>query len=522
MQNQSTGSALEMRQKVAHGETVGWLVVGLPALDGVTVNRGHYFLRPIRGLIHFIGLPAAAAVGYFRPLLRSFIGVLKLRQRFLFCVLMMLNFSLPAITFNVLDYGAKGDGATLDTAAIQRAIDVAAGQGGQVLIPRKKIFLVSTLDLKGGIDFHLAGTLLISTNQSDYAGDGVITASNAPNLKITGDGKILGQSLSFMTGYEATNEWWLFKEWRPKMFVLTGCTNLVVRDITFGDAPYWGLHMLGCVQVLVDNVTVNNRLDVPNDDGIDPDHCRDVEIKNCHVTCGDDAIVIKSTRQTNDFGDCAHIHVHDCVIRTQDAGLKIGTESVGKIHDILFERCKILSGSRGLCIQLRDEGDISVVTFRDIQFNARYFSAPWWGRGEAISFTAIPRSAFTKLGKLHDILVENVSGVAENSVRINGSRMSRIDSVRLKNVAVKLNRWTKYPGDVYDNRPTKIAQPVEDHDTDGFNLRNADNTSLENCSIHWSRKCPDSFRDSVRAEKVTALKLVQFSGDSARHPLVVQ
>ena len=436
--------------------------------------------------------------------------------------LLFCRFSLSAKTFNILDYGAKGDGATLDTAAIQRAIDAAAAQGGQVLIPRQKTFLVSTLDLKGGMDFHLAGTLLISTNQSDYAGDGVITASNAPNLNITGSGKILGQSLAFMTGYEATNEWWRFKAWRPKMFVLTGCTNLVVRDITFGDAPYWGLHMLGCVRVLVDNVTVNNRLDVPNDDGIDPDHCRDVEIKNCHVTCGDDAIVIKSTRQTNDFGDCARIHVHDCIIRTQDAGLKIGTETTGKIHDLLFERCKILSGSRGLCIQLRDEGDVSVVTFRDIQFNARYFSAPWWGRGEAISFTAIPRNESTGLGKLHDILVENVSGRAENSVRINGTGTSHVDSVRLKKVALKLDRWTQYPGRVYDNRPTKTPLPLEAHATDAFNLRYADNVSLENCSVTWGRHCPDSFRAALGAEKVTALKLVQFSGDSIRHPLTVQ
>src|SRR6185503_13072917 len=192
---------------------------------------------------------------------------------------------------------AKGDGSTLDTAAIQGAIDAAAGDGGTVLIPRKQTFLVSTLVLKGGIDFHLEGTLLISTNQGDYAGDGVITALNAPDLKITGSGKILGQSLAFMTGYDATNEWWLFKEWRPKMFVLTGCTNLVVRDISFGDAPFWGLHMLGCENVLVDNVIVNNRLDVPNDDGIDPDHCRNVEIKDCRLTCGDDAIVVKATRQ---------------------------------------------------------------------------------------------------------------------------------------------------------------------------------------------------------------------------------
>jgi polygalacturonase len=419
--------------------------------------------------------------------------------------------------FNVLNFGAAGNGATLDTTAIQRAIDAAAGAGGQVLIPRGHKFLVATLDLKSGIDFHLEGELLISTNQSDYASDGVITALNAPNLRITGSGKISGRSLSFMTGYDATNEWWLFKEWRPKMFVLTGCTNLVVRDITFGDAPLWGLHMLGCVHVLVDNVTVNNRLDVPNCDGIDPDHCRDVEIRNCHLTCGDDAIVIKSTRQTSDFGPCANIRVHDCVIRTQDAGLKIGTETTGDIHDIVFERCKIISGSRGLCIQLRDEGNVSNVIFRDIQFTSRYYSDPWWGRGEAISLTAIPRLPTTKLGTLRDIQIQNVTGQAENSVRINGTTNSRIQNVSLENVSVKLDRWTKYKGGVFDNRPTKVLDPIEAHNTPGISIRYADEVTLKNCSITWGRNLPDYFTGALETESVTGLNLTGFKSNAA-HP----
>ena len=419
--------------------------------------------------------------------------------------------------FNVLDFGAAGGGATLDTTAIQRAIDAAASAGGQVLIPRGHKFLVATLELKGGIDFHLEGELLISTNQSDYASDGVITALNALNLRITGGGKISGRSLSFMTGYDATNEWWLFKEWRPKMFVLTGCTNLVVRDITFGDAPLWGLHMLGCVHVLVDNVTVNNRLDVPNCDGIDPDHCRDVEIRNCHLTCGDDAIVIKSTRQTSDFGPCANIHVHDCDIRTQDAGLKIGTETTGDIRDIVFERCKILSGSRGLCIQLRDEGNVSNVIFRDIQFTSRYYSDPWWGRGEAISLTAIPRLPTTKLGTLRDIQIKNVTGQAENSVRINGTTNSRIQNVSLENVSVKLDRWTKYKGGVFDNRPTKVLDPVETHNTPGISIRYADDVTLKNCSIAWGRNLPDYFAGALETENVTGLQLTGFKSNAA-HP----
>ena len=423
-----------------------------------------------------------------------------------------------AKTFNVLDFGAHGDGATLDTAAIQRTIDAAAAGGGKVLIPSRRTFLVSTLNLKGGIDFHLDGTLLISTNQADYSGDGVIMASNAPDLTISGGGKILGQSLAYMTSYETTNEWWLFKEWRPKMFVLTGCTNLVVRDITFADAPFWGLHMLGCENVLVDNLTVNNRLDVPNCDGIDPDHCRNVEIKNCHLVCGDDAIVIKSTRQTNDFGPSANIHVHDCVINTQDAGLKIGTETTGDIRDILFERCKIISSSRGLCIQLRDEGSISNVVFRDIQFVSRYHSDPWWGRGEAISFTAHPRTATTQLGKLQNVLVENVSGKSENSIRVNAAAPGHIENVRFKNVAVKFARWTKYPGDVYDNRPTKVLAPIEDHVADGFNLRFVAGVSLDNCSV----KCADGFAAAIAAENVSGLKMFNFHGDSLEHPILVK
>jgi polygalacturonase len=427
---------------------------------------------------------------------------------------------LPAKTFNVLDFGARGDGATLDTPAIQRAIDAAADDGGTVLIPRRHTFLVATLQLKGGIDFDVAGTLLISTNQSDYTGDGVLLASNAANLKITGTGKILGRSLSYMTNYDAPDEWWLFKEWRPKMFVLTGCTNLLVRDITFGDAPFWGLHLLGCENVLVDNVTVENRLDVPNDDGIDPDHCRNVEIKNCHLTCGDDAIVVKSTRQARDFGACAHVRVHDCVIRTQDAGLKIGTETTGEIHDILFERCKILSSSRGLCIQLRDEGAISNIVFRDIQFVSRYHSDPWWGRGEAISFTAIPRTVDTPLGRLQDVLVENVSGNAENSVRINGSPQSRIKNVRLENVSVTLSRWTGYPGGVYDNRPTKAMTPIETHEADGFNLRFVDGVTIENCSAKWGGGFAKQTLPCVAAENVAGLQIRKFHGESAQHPVL--
>jgi hypothetical protein len=269
--------------------------------------------------------------------------------------------------------------------------------------------------------------------------------------------------------------------------------------------------------VLVDNLKIRNLLDVPNCDGIDPDHCRDVEIRNCNIVCGDDAIVVKTTRQTTDYGPSANIRVADCVIETQDAGVKIGTETTSDIHDVVFERCQIRSSSRGICIQLRDEADVYNIELRDITFVSRYHSDPWWGRGEAISLTAIPRGAETKVGSIHDVRIQNVSGRAENSVRVCGSAESRIKNIRLENVAVTLDRWTSYPGGLFDNRPTKVYAEIEPHGNPGFFIRDTDNVILKKCSVAWGNKRPDYFTHAFEARKVTKLGITQFSGEAA-HP----
>lgn len=423
--------------------------------------------------------------------------------------------------FDVLKYGAAGDGTTLDTAAFQKAIDdaAAAGRGAQVLIRGGRRYLIGTLVLRSNIDFHLAddAELLVSTRQEDYQGEGVITAEGASGLRISGTGNINGRAKEFMTAFDKENEWWLPAVFRPKMFILTACKGLEIRDIAFSEAPQWGLHMLGCEGGLVDNLTVRNLLDVPNCDGIDADHCRNFEIRKCHITCGDDAVVVKATRQTKDYGPSANITVKDCVLETQDSGVKIGTETTADVHDIRFERCEIRSSCRGLTIQLRDTADVYNIDFRDIKFVSRYHSDPWWGRGEAISLTAIPRTPQTKVGSIHDVRIRNVSGRAENSARVSGCKESRIRNVTIENVSITLDRWTKYKGGLFDNRPTVVYPDIEPHGNPGFSIRHADKIELKNCSVAWGQNRPDYFTHALEAEDVTGLKLTGFKGEAA-HP----
>jgi len=425
--------------------------------------------------------------------------------------------------FDVLKYGALGDGVTLDSPAIQKAIDAAnqAGNGAQVLIPGGHRYLVGTLQLKSDIDFHLDGNseLYVSTNSKDYINDALIIAQDAKNLKISGTGSINGRALEFMTHYSKETEIYMPATWRPKLFILTKCTNLDIRDITFGSSPNWGLHMLGCQDVVIDNIKIRNNLEVPNCDGIDPDHCRNVLIKNCNIVCGDDGIVIKSTRQPENYGLSKNIHVQDCYIVTQDAGVKIGTETTEDIQDIVFERCKIKTSSRGICIQLRDEGSIYNITFRDIEFTSRYYSDPWWGRGEGISFTAVPRTPQSKIGTIHDIKLVNIKGNTENSVRISGTKESRISNITFDNVSLTLDKTSTYKGGLVDNRPTSKYQGIEPQKTSGFNIRFADNILLKNCSVKWGENKPDYYTHAVEGTDVTGLKLEHFTGVSANPKL---
>jgi polygalacturonase len=405
---------------------------------------------------------------------------------------------------------------------LQKAIDTAAGRGGgRILLPGGLRFLSGALDLKSGIDFHLAddAVLLASTRPEDYSTyPGLLNANRAQGLKISGTGNIDGQAMQFMTSYSKTDERWEPKGFRPRMFSLTRCRDLEVTGISFGHSPNWGLHLLGCERVLVDGIRIRNYMDVPNCDGIDPDHCRDVEIRNCDIACADDAIVIKTSEQPQDYGPSRNIAVKDCVVTSRDSGLKIGTETFGDISKILFERCKVVSSGRGPTITHRQPGNIEDVEFRDIELTTEHHAARWWGWGEAVSVTAWPRTTDGTVGSLRNIRLRNITGRAENSIRIDGMKEQPIEDVLLENIDMTIDRWTGYPGGRFDNRPTAAGvEGLEVHDTPVFSIRNARNVTVRDCTARWGKQREPYFSYALEAQNVKNLQLEHFTGEAA-HP----
>ena len=210
-------------------------------------------------------------------------------------------------TFNVRDYGAKGDGQTLDTAAVQAAIDACErDRGGVVLIPAGD-FLVGTVQLKSNVTLHVAasGRLLGSGKPADFsAGKGVppgngnvvmLYAVNADNVTVEGPGTIDGQGQLFYTGKgdntgPGGNSAEGYRE-RPHLAIFYRCRNLQVRDIFLTRSAYHCVRILECNAVRLDGVRIHNRVNL-NNDGFHLNSNQYVHIVNCNIMCQDDACAL--------------------------------------------------------------------------------------------------------------------------------------------------------------------------------------------------------------------------------------
>jgi polygalacturonase len=351
--------------------------------------------------------------------------------------------------YNILDYGAIGNGKTDDAKAIQMAIDAASDKGGgRVIIPSGHTFLCSPFNLRSNIQFEVEvnAVLLANPDENVYTksafrenkGEGTIWIGGEKlvNVTICGGGTIDGNGISFM-GKELDDAYELkpfnIIDPRPHLLTIVGGQNIRIRDLTIKNSAYWTVHLVGCDDVAIDNLTLLNSLKVRNSDGIDLDHSRNVRISNSYIESGDDCICLKNRREYGGFGPCENIVVSNCTMTSRSCAIKIGSENVDRISQVLINNCIIKNGNRGIGIQNRDEGTVSDVVFSNIMISAHLFSDTWWGKAEPIYVTAYRRAKagnkdagwrFAKgqtegrVGEVRDIYFSNIKCVSENGIYV--------------------------------------------------------------------------------------------------------
>ena len=276
-----------------------------------------------------------------------------------------------AQTYNVLDYGAKGDGSTLDTKAVQAAIDECTQSGGgTVLIPSGKTVLVGTIYMKDYVTLHVANgaVLLGSPDIADYPDDThknmyknephmdrcLIFASGAKSFGFTGQGTIDGNG--HMSNFNR-------KTGRPMLMRFMNCQDVRMRDITIINPAAWVSAWLYCDEVVVDGIKIHSRVN-HNGDGLDFDGCSNVRVANSSFDTSDDSICLQASLQSR---PCKNIVVTNCTFTSKWAGMRIGLLSRGDFESVAVSNCTFRDiQDSGLKIQMNEGGEMKNMSFTNL------------------------------------------------------------------------------------------------------------------------------------------------------------
>jgi len=263
-------------------------------------------------------------------------------------------------TFNVRDYGARGDGRTLDSPAIQKTIDACAKAGGGTVRLAPGTYLSKPLYLRGNyITLQLdAGAVLQGTEEfTDYRNPkgkivGLINATRLTDVSICGTGIIDGAGAPWWPAVrEAKKTGAPEPRQRPKMVNFKDCHGVMVRDVTLQNAPSFHLMPVDCDNVLIDHVTIKAPADSPNTDAIDPSACRNVRILNCVLDVGDDNVAVKAGHSVPGRSFCCQdILVSNCAC-LHGHGISIGSETSGGVSNFTVVHCTFDGTVSGLRIK---------------------------------------------------------------------------------------------------------------------------------------------------------------------------
>jgi hypothetical protein len=399
---------------------------------------------------------------------------------------------LQAATYNIRDFGAQGDSKTLNTQAIQKAIDSCRSSGGGTVLIPAGIYLSGTLQLYSNIELHLeqGAVLKGSPKVRDYFLNGnkvgLLYTENAENISLSGPGNIDGNGDVFMDlnkaktmpaeGLKYTRQKEHFREVlqglgdgpvvpldRPfQMIIFSNCKNVSVRNLLISNSPFWTVHFADCDGVIVSGIKLWNNLMVANGDGLDFTSCRNVMISECDIRAGDDAIVLAGYDHHFDLPGykrlkhpSENITVTNCTLQSRSSGIRIGGADQNSMRNYVFSNLVIDGSNRGIGVFLRDKGSIEDVIFNNIIIKCRLHTGDWWGNGEPIHISAVRNTEEVTLGKIHNLKFSHIFAEGESGMLIYGTPESVIENLTFHDVSFHLKESPLNPiaGGNFDLRP---------------------------------------------------------------------
>lgn len=250
------------------------------------------------------------------------------------------------------DFGAKGDGATSDTRALQAALDAAHGQGGGTVYLGPGVYLCGTLRLRSRVCLHLGAgaTLQASPRAADFEFikpkiwsrmDTTIFRSflygeDLEEITLCGDGTIDGGGRSPEFSAKPKDN----DPDRPYCLHLVNCRRITVRDLRLQNSAFWMQRYLHCDDIRITGLRNYNHATY-NNDGIDIDSSSNVAISDCLFDVSDDAICLKSEGR----GMTRNVVVSNCILATHASAIKLGTGSVGGFENVVVSNCVIRPSS---------------------------------------------------------------------------------------------------------------------------------------------------------------------------------
>ena len=414
---------------------------------------------------------------------------------------------------NVRDFGAVGDGVTMDTAAIQKAIDA----GGMVNFP-PGTYLTGTLYLKsyGGLHLEQGAKIVASSDPADYNADDfcvqnrpryheeasgahLIVGVEVSHVTISGDGIIDGSRKAFQHTPLPSGKYEVDK-WRPaQMIYFVESDHINIRNVELNNAPYWTCFIHGCEDVTIYGVKIFTEWRTRNGDGIDIDCSCRVTVSDCIIDTGDDCITLRADLQQlkNQDRPCEDVVVTNCILKTCCNAIRVGVGS-GIIRKAVLGNLVIRETRTGICV-VSKYGAYAGVNIHNVKFHDIIMEC----KRPFLVQSSIKGPLDAEEQHLSDLEFTNISGSADRGSLIQGNPGYPVKRINFNNL-----NFVYHGGEDITEQPY-YTEFRNNCPPEAFHIENAEDVYFDKLRIDWS-KASDKFTltASTRACKNIVMKEV--------------